>query len=415
MRIERLEERKEGNRKHVSAQVVYEDCDRPTRELYFETDEAFADGLTCNPHAFLLASIVPALHHGERRVYLEGELCPDLRDGVLAAMGWLLHWFYAADRQPVQIEAKTQRVVPAVWRKERAGQFFSGGIDSLATLRTNRLNYPSEHPGSIKDGLLVYGLEIGKDVDEYEVFAEVYASLRDLAEHAGLTLIPVYTNLYRVQRDFDPDWQFWRHEFQGAALASVAHAFTRRLDTVSIASTNDIAHLEPRGSHPVLDPHYSGRDMRIWHANETLSRLEKTALVADWDVALNHMRVCNHVKRYQPDTFNCGRCEKCVRTMLGLLALGKLHESSAFPFQDVTPELADAGVRVDTAYSESCYRELLKPLADRGRDDLVRVIEKRIEMNHHRNGRRARIRHFDRKYIKGSLGKLKRLVAGTLT
>lgn len=406
MRIDRLEERKEGNRKRVSAQVVYEDSDRPTQELYFETDDEFADGLTCNPHAFLLASIVPALRHGERRVSLEGELCPDLRDGLTVAMGWLMHWFYAADRPPVQIEAKTQRVIPALWRKERAGQFFSGGIDSLATLRANRLNYPPEHPGSIKDGLLVYGLEVGKEEDQYDVFAQVYGSLRDTAARAGLTLIPAYTNVYRLQRDLDPDWHFWAYQFQGTALAAVAHAFTRRLDTVSIASSLDIEHQMPYGTHPLLDPSYSSRDMRIRHENVTMSRFDKVALIAEWDVALQNMRVCNRTYDYRPETFNCGQCEKCVRTMLELLALGKLGETNAFPVHDVSPELLLSRAGINDHHLEMDYTVLLEPLARIGRHDLVQALQHKRAMKY---GRRAKLGRFGRTYLGGRLSRIKQL------
>lgn len=410
MQIKNLATTKVGTRVRVSAEVVYEDSERPTREVYIETTEQYAEGLTQNPHAFLVASIMPALRAGEQRLHIDGELCPDLREGLTAAMTWLLHWYYEPEHKRVQIEAKTMCAVPQAWRNDRAGQFFSGGIDSLATLRANRLNYPAEHPGSIKDGLLVYGLEVGTDYDEYEVFSKIYEALHDLAARGELTLIPVYTNLYRVQRDIDPDWQFWTYEFQGTALAAVAHAFTRSLDTVSIASTFDIANLQPWGSHPLLDPSYSSRDMRIRHSNAALSRLEKTALVADWDVALHHMRVCNRTHNYRPETFNCGRCEKCLRTMLGLLALGKLNQTTVFPVQDVNAELVDAGVRVHNPYVESCYRELLKPLAARGRQDLVRAVQKRIAIFHKRNNRVSGIRQFDRKYLKGSLSKVKNAV-----
>ena len=54
MKIEDLRSEKGGGRAKVAATVIWEDCDRPTHEVYFETDEAFADGLSCNPHAFLL-------------------------------------------------------------------------------------------------------------------------------------------------------------------------------------------------------------------------------------------------------------------------------------------------------------------------------------------------------------------------
>ncbi len=48
---------------------------------------------------------------------------------------------------------------------------------------------------------------------------------------------------------------------------------------------------------------------------------------------------------------NCGKCEKCVRTMLALLALGVLHRSHAFPVNDVDEKLVASMDKLnDTSY-----------------------------------------------------------------
>jgi hypothetical protein len=109
--------------------------------------------------------------------------------------------------------------------------FFSGGIDSLAALRNNRLNYPMEHPLSFRDGLLVFGQNIESD-NRPEVFIQATKELSDVAREAGITLIPVFTNV----RDLDRDTNFFLKQFLSAILAAVAHAFSRRLTNVSIAS-----------------------------------------------------------------------------------------------------------------------------------------------------------------------------------
>jgi len=55
----------------VAATVVWEDCDRPSREIYFETDQAFG-AIWPASNAFLLGSYQPAMRHGERRIRVEG-------------------------------------------------------------------------------------------------------------------------------------------------------------------------------------------------------------------------------------------------------------------------------------------------------------------------------------------------------
>jgi hypothetical protein len=413
MRIEDFRSEKRGNRTRVAATVTWEDCDRQTQELYFETDEAFAHGLSCNPHAFLVASIMPALRHGEERVFVDAEICPELRSGLVTAMSLVRHWFYKPDRELVRIEAKTQSRVPASHMPERAGFFFSGGIDSMATLRANRLNFPLEHPGSLKDAFLVYGLDVGTDGDEFEIFEYVMNSLSAFAQEAGITLIPVYTNVYTNHRHLDQNWDFWLYEFQASALAAVAHAFTEQVSSVSIASTLDILNPKPEGSHPLLDPNYSSHDMRIRHDGAALSRLGKVELVAGWDLALQYVRVCMHTEQYRPDMLNCGECEKCIRTMLELLAVGALDRAGAFPRHDVSEEMVRTRVRMPKAYFESFYGELVEPLAERGRHDLVRAIKYNMDRYQGRKrGVKAKVRQFDSKYLHGSLKRVYTLIRG---
>lgn len=398
MKIENLRSEKNGSLKRVAATVIWEDCQRPTQEIYFETTEAFAQDLSCNPHAFLVGCIMPAMHHGEARISIDAEICPELRNGLITAMSLMRHW-YGPERQLLQIEAKTKSV-PTLRPLKRAGFFFSGGIDSLTTLRTNRLDFPLEHPGAFKDGLLIYGLEVEKP----DVFERAVSSLSAIAKDADIELIPVYTNL----RQLNQDWNFWAKQFQGAVLSAVAHAFSQRLTTVTIPSSFDIAHLYPYGTHPLLDPNYSSSDLQVRHDSVLLSRTAKTELVADWDVALQNLRVCNRTDLIPSGAINCGQCEKCVRTMIALVALEKLDKTRTFPKTDVSEELIVAKTYIkNPPYAMSYYQDLIPPLAAKGRHDLVRGIKRMIARYHVQET----VKQIDRKLLKGNLLNLYKKVA----
>ncbi|WP_454062760.1 hypothetical protein [Candidatus Nitrospira salsa] len=408
MRIENLRSETIDRRARIAAQVIWEDCGRSSYELYFETPAEFASDLSCNPHAFLIACLIPAMHYGEKRVAIEGKICPELRDGLTVAMSCLRHWYYPPDYKLVSIDAKSASTWPAPCTPKRAGLFFTGGIDSFATLRSNLLGYPLEHPGSIKDALLVYGLEL----DASDAFSHVVNSLSAAAKKANITLIPVYTNLYTEYRCEDKKNKFkcWVDEFEGAALSAVAHAFINRLSMVFIASTFDIPNLHPHGSHPLLDPNYSSRDMRICHQGISLSRFAKTKLVAGWDIALKHLRVCNQYHRYQSGMLNCGKCEKCVRTMLALLACGGLNQTHAFPHQEVSAELLRIAINMNKT-TFPFYGELLLPLAEKCCHDYVRVIEEKMAEYHKfqlTDPWRVKVRELDKKYTKGRFLQAKR-------
>ena len=341
MRIDDFRSEKKDNRYRVSAKVTWEDCERPPQEIYFETVGEFAEDISCNPHAFLVACTIPAMRFGEKRIFIDSEICPELQGGLITAMGLICNWFdwYNHTSSLVRIEAKQQKYIGSSSKTPRASFLFSGGIDSLATLRSNRIHYSSEHPGFIRDGILIYGLEVSRP----KSFKYVLNSVSILAKDADVTLIPVYTNI----RDLGPEnnkifWDdFWVHEFMGATFAAIAHLFSKRINALSINSCHDIPNLMPYGSHPLLNPNYSSSDMRIRHEGIHLSRFEKTKIISDWDLALQHLRVCNKSEYYSAGILNCGKCEKCVRTMLALVGSEALGKATAFPTNNVTEELVN--------------------------------------------------------------------------
>ena len=372
MQISNIKSIKNQKRVRVAATVIWEDCDQPQKDIYIETEAPFTADISCNPHAFLVGCLIPAMHFREKRIALDAAICPGLKEGLETVMALIKEWS-GGHLYPLSIEAKTSSSVQYGEKQRQAGLFLSGGIDSLAALRANKLTYPEMHPGAIKDCLFVHGFDIGGVVQrgmKYHVFERAKTAMSRVVEDANVNLIPIYTNI----RHLCDERELWLEKFFGAVLASVAHAFASRLKLVYIASSYDIPNLVPCGSHPMLDPEYSSFDMRIRHRDLSLSRLDKLRIVAGWDVALNNIRVC--LANVQ-DRMNCGKCEKCVRTMLGLLAIGALDKTEAFVENDVSPDLL-SGFSITIRHREPFYRELLEPLKAAGHDDLVHVIKSKL-------------------------------------
>ena len=352
----------------ASALVSWEDCDRPDQEVFIETEERFAGDISCNPHAFLVGCLLPAMHFGEKRIFMDSEICPFLQEGLQTVMALIKEWSSGAYK-PLKIDVKTSTALRPFRENRRAALFLSGGIDSLSALRINKKNYPEQHPGSIKDCLLIHGFDIGGVVKrgmKYHVFERAKASLSDVAKDAKITLIPLYTNIRHLCDERD----LWLEKFFGAVLASAGHAFDLRLNLVYIAASYDIPNLAPCGSHPLLDPEYSSYELRIRHRDTQLSRLDKLRIVADWDVAFQNFRVC---LANVEDRLNCGKCEKCVRTMTELVAIGALHKTSAFEEDDVSPELLSS-FNIKIRHRDPFYKAMLPLLEAQGRDDLVQTI-----------------------------------------
>ena len=368
MRIGKIRKEVKCSRVRVVASIQWEDCDRSSQEIYFETDGRFEPYLSCSAHAYVAGCLLPALRHGEGRIAIEEPICPRFRNGLLANMKLLETW-YGKPKKPLDLETRPGRPAGVQRKEQRVGLFLSGGVDSLSTLRLNRLDYPLDHPRSVQDGLVVYGFDIGglrEWKTEDDIFERATKSLEILAKDTQIQLIPISTNL----RHLDDDIGFWQYEFHGAALAAVGHILSSRLSTVLISSTYDVHHLKPWGSHPLLDSNYGSADLEILHDGLPLSRLEKVRIVSEWAPALANMRVCT---MNEPEKLNCGRCEKCLRTIAELDAIGKLGEASAFQADETSLQMLDS-VKIAYGYQNACWRELIPCFVAQGRHDLARKI-----------------------------------------
>jgi hypothetical protein len=179
----------------------------------------------------------------------------------------------------------------------------------------------------------------------------------------------------------------------------------------TIASSFDVPNLHCVASHPMLDPYFSSYDVRIRHDGAAFSRLEKTRLLAGWEVGLQHLHVCNLPQFYAPGHLNCGRCEKCIRTMLSLLALGALDKATAFPPTKLTEDLVREKVHLHRK-NFRFWPELIQPLEQIGRHDLVRPIREELQRYLGEAGWKGGLRRFDRVWLNGSLRSLKRALRG---
>lgn len=230
-------------------------------------------------------------------------------------------------QMPITFEISSNATIPA----SGVSLFFTAGVDSFYSL--------IKHRDEIDNLILVHGFDI--PLADTETFAQTEALAREAAHVFGKRLIVARTNM-RWERPSVPiltvkRWE-WPHVpcgwemTHGGAMAAVAHALAPNHGKVYIASSSSYSQLMPWGSHPLLDPLWSTEAVRIVHdSGET--RLDKLRLLAQYPEALARLRVCIETLGSK----NCGLCEKCMRTMLGLRAIGA-DPCIAFP-DTLTPRL----------------------------------------------------------------------------
>jgi hypothetical protein len=393
VKLERLRRERAGAWVRAAADVVWEDAALAPETLFFEVPERLGDDLLASPEAFALAALPAAAWRGERRLRVDARLCPRLAAGL---EGIQAIWLRAGSaRRPVEIEAAAGLAAPARRSGPRAALLLSGGVDSLALLRRDRLERPRSHPESIRDGVVLFGangFEFAQGAPVPERLAAYDALLRrlgPLAEAEGLELVPLRFNA----RWLLPGYPAWRKIGYAPMIAAAVHVLSRRCTLAWLASSGGFDEKLTIASHPDLDPFFSTSALEIRPGDPYVSRLEKVRRIADWEMASAIVQPCwQRSSRLADGRLNCGRCEKCLRTMLALLAVGKLRGCAAFAEDDVEPDWIRRAY-VPTARKMEALLETREMLARIGRRDLVRALDRRARAFYRRR-RRERVRRW---------------------
>jgi len=408
VRIRDLRREDVAGRPRVAARVEWEDRERPPIDLFFETSPEAGEHLAPSPDALVAACFLPATRHGERRIAVDGPVCPRLQEGLRTIARLLEGWFARPHPIPV-IEPTAGFRAPFPRRPRRSAFFFTGGVDSTHLLLRNRREFPADHPDRFQDALAVVGLYAPDQFSGDDVFAlyrRAIDALRELAVEARIDLVPVATNVTALE----PEIEFIAEESLSSALAACAHLFASRWSDVSLASGRDVSTLVPLGTHPLIDPYLSSAAIEIRHVGIAFTRPDRLREVCEWDEALHRLIVC--MAGPPPPFLNCGRCEKCLRTMTALAGLGRLAEARQFPARELSPETIDAFPL--GPHHAPYWRALLPLLHEGGRSDLAAAVERRLADADRQGewfadvGWRGALRRADRRWLGGRLMNLRR-------
>lgn len=264
--------------------------------------------LVTSPEAYVAATLLPAMKASADLV-LDETIDPTFAENLRTIQDIYASWFAGAER--IAVTAPTT-ASPSLPPSNRTATFFSGGVDSFYTLL--------KHEDAINALVYVHGFDV--DFDAMPLRQQVSDMLWGVADHFGKTVIEIETNL----RAFSDPRAGWG-KYHGAALASIALALRQSIDRIFIPSSFPYSNLKPWGSSPLLDPRWSTEQLEIIHDGCEADRLSKCQRVAESDVALQHLRVCWENRN---EAYNCGRCEKCLRTMVQLLAASGLERCTTF-------------------------------------------------------------------------------------
>jgi len=266
-----------------------------------------------NGDPFLVACLGPAMVLGEP-LHISAAVSPLLLENVAQIQTILTCW--QSHLRRIEIDARVREHAQAAQSQQAVGAYFSMGVDSSYTLLKNVREHPADQE-SITHLIVIEGCDMY--LWESARFPALLTRVNEVAAAFGKKVIHVTTNL----RDFSDLLADWVGLYHGAALATVALALQPLFRSVRIAAAQTYLKLLPLGTHPLLDPLWGTETLGFCEDGLEADRLAKIRFIAGSESLVGNLRVCatDHVA----DVYNCGRCEKCVRTMIGLHIAGALE------------------------------------------------------------------------------------------
>lgn len=227
---------------------------------------------------------------------------------------------------PFTTKIDVGNVVSNKFHNEGYGLLFTSGLDSI----TSYIKHMRKKPVLIS----VWGTDVRHD-DE-RTWKKVRKISANFADKEGTKLQIIRTNIPRILNrqalyiKFGLQW--WPQINHSIVLTGLCAPLTcvANIGTLFIAFGGVPEHLCHGGSHPLVARNISWGDTKVVPDNHEISRQMKIRSPLKGYLR-NHryflLKVCNNTQR--PES-NCGKCEKCLRTISGLALEGIDPNKSGF-------------------------------------------------------------------------------------
>ncbi|WP_306058989.1 hypothetical protein [Natronococcus wangiae] len=215
-----------------------------------------------------------------------------------------------------------------------SGLLFTGGVDSTCSYVRHR----DESPTLVS----IRGWTITPDPSDDEKWRHLTDRVSEFAAERGLETAFVESNMLSFL-DHPMLLAHYKRYVDGAWYSSVGHglgllglcapaAHARGMNNLYVAATHWEGIDLEWGSRPDVDDRVRWAGTRCHHDGYELTRQERLDAIADYvesDAPGLELQTCNA----RMDG-NCGRCEKCYRTAVGLRLSGLEPADHGYPFDD---------------------------------------------------------------------------------
>jgi len=220
---------------------------------------------------------------------------------------------------PFSTDISVEHVISNRFSDQGYGLLFSGGIDSTVSYIRNKKKKPNL--------IMIWGADI--PLAEKEFWCKVKKKFKDFARKEKVAINFIKTNMREFVNEATLDTEFgphligswWGSFSHGLALLGICAPATvaKRLGTLLIASSPTRGFKYPWGSHWLIDSKLSWANAKVVQDGYELDRQEKIRHVLKDYIRNNKTYPLFRVCYSQFRDFNCSRCEKCCRTITGLV------------------------------------------------------------------------------------------------
>jgi hypothetical protein len=313
-------------------------------EVWFKVPGEFDP--VCAGNAFLAVAFFPAMAQGGELRFSDGFT---LSRKLLSELPTLQKIFGAWSKN-----LKSFTVAPTetsiVQARANVGSLFSGGIDSICTLK--------QHNDEITDLVHIAGFEFAPSKSGEP---DPVDAIREMASKHGKPLRVLETNALK----FAYEHKIARDLYHGSLMAASSHILG--FQKTYFPSGYDYAQLHAWGSHPLTDPAWSSENVTFEHDGAEMRRIDKIDYLRQFEGVLENIVVC-----WERQDVNCCKCNKCLRTMIAYELLG--IPDVAFPERLTLKSIRNA--RFSGAVDHVMFNENLSVARAEGRQDLVSAMSR---------------------------------------
>jgi len=201
-----------------------------------------------------------------------------------------------------------------------AALLFSGGVDSsYSFIRLREAGHPLQ---------LLVNVNAGAHGPDRDLMRRRYGRVRSFARDVGLDALLIDTNFHELLAM--PHLQAWQFRNLSAAMALVGAA-----QGCVVSSTYSYRDQGFERAHEEIDylgvavsATFAWSRMPVTEVGADSTRIDKVRVIAEDPCSYRLLEVCVNgpyqLAASATDPVNCGRCSKCIRTMLTLDHLGRL-------------------------------------------------------------------------------------------